>query len=115
SDSQAVGDGMNSVTFRQSLSNLQPHTTYYFRAAARYAGGSVVYGAGRSFTTSSTISTSTSPSIATNEATSVTSNAALLNGIINPAGSTATAWFEWGNTTPLPTQSEAQSIAMGTS
>ncbi len=42
---------------------------------------------------------STNPTATTNLATSITSTSAMLNGIVNPNGSSTNAFFEWGRTT----------------
>src|SRR6266566_6257093 len=80
-EGQTIGDGTTPISVSRSLSNLQAHTTYYFRIAASNSAGTM-RGDIRSFTTLSTTSTTTSsgPSVATTDATSVTSTSAVLNG-----------------------------------
>ena len=101
--------GGTGATFYQTLSNLQPNTTYYFRAVIATSNTSNVVRADiKNFTTTS--GTSTSLSVATYGVSDVSSASARLQGLINPAGSAATAWFEWGTTTPLANQTTSQSF-----
>ena len=111
-DTQASADG-TTVTLTQSLRNLQPHTTYYFRAVGYRSGGTNVAGNVRSFTTAP--ETPAVLTLTTNDASAVSSNSAELRGVINPGGNAATTWFEWGSTTPLPNQTTPQTFEGGTS
>ena len=54
-------------------------------------------------------------SVGTSEATAVSATSAELHGTINPGGSPAAAWFEWGATTALGTRMDAQMFIDATS
>jgi phosphodiesterase/alkaline phosphatase D-like protein len=99
------------VTFTQALSSLQPNTTYYFRAVVATSNTtSVVRSDTKNFTTTS--GTSTTLSVSTDDASAVQSTSAELRGMINPAGTTATGWFEWGTSTAaLSNQTTAQTFS----
>jgi len=51
------------------------------------------------------------PSAITQRATTIRSTSAILNATINPHGSPATAWFEWGATPDLGNSTAAQSLS----
>jgi hypothetical protein len=106
-DPQTLAGGTG-VTFSQTLNNLQPKTTYYFRAAIGTSSISLIRADTKNFTTGS--SGPASLSVTTNDASAVSSSSAGLQGLINPAGGPATAWFEWGTTTPLSNQTTPQSF-----
>jgi hypothetical protein len=59
----------------------------------------------------------TPPTAVTNAATNITSNSAMLNGTVNPNGSSTSIYFEWGtdNTLSTYTTTALQSIGSGTS
>ena len=78
-------------SFNFDLSDLNPGTTYYYRAMA--VGSASSYGAQRSFTTSTT-----PPSVVTDSATNITINSARLNGNLISLGSASSndVSFEWG-------------------
>ena len=50
----------------------------------------------------------------TNPAISVTADAAILTGLVNPYGLTATAYFQWGLTTSYGSTTTAQTVISGT-
>src|SRR5207249_10636222 len=52
--------------------------------------------------------TTTTFSVATTEATAITAGSAELHGSINPGGSSAAAWFDWGTTTSLGNRTDAR-------
>ena len=108
---RSVGSGASTVNYDQQLSNLTPNTTYYFRAAAQGAGGSIVYGNVQSFRTSQTV---LPPTVTTSAATGVGQVTATLRGLVNPNGSSTTAWFLWGTSSPPGTQSGVRSVGSGT-
>jgi phosphodiesterase/alkaline phosphatase D-like protein len=96
----------NDVTFSQALTNLQPNTGYYFRAVVGTSTVNLVRSDIMGFKTAS--GTSTTLGVTTLDAGAVSSASAVLQGMINPAGTASTAWFEWGTTTPLPNKTTAQ-------
>ena len=104
---QALGSGTTSQAVNAVLSGLSPGTPFYFRAAASNAGGTVK-GSIVGFST-----TAVAPTVTTNAATSVTSEGATLNGGVNPNGSPAAAWFEWGTDPGLVTFSSTSSQPLG--
>ncbi len=53
-------------------------------------------------------------SVATSDATAIAATSAELHGLINPAGSQAGVWFEWGTSSALGSRSDAQIIAANT-
>jgi phosphodiesterase/alkaline phosphatase D-like protein len=108
-DIQVFSDGSAAITFVQSIRNLQPHTTYYFRAVG-YRSGTSIPGETKSFTTSGDASPITSLTATTSSATSITSNSAVFNGSLNSGNGATTVWFNWGTTTSLGTRTDAQSF-----
>ena len=112
-DAQTFTDVTSTVTFAHSIRNLQPHTTYYFRAAGYRSGGVSALGDVRSFTTADAPAT-VSLNVTTGEATAITATAAELHGSIN-GGSPAAGWFEWGTTTGLGTRTDVQIFNSATS
>src|SRR6266404_3823133 len=111
---QMLGDATGTSNLTQALRNLQPQTTYYFRATAyRPSKGASSLGDVRSFTTGSgDTPTTTSLSVATLEQSSVTSSSAELRGVTNPGGTSTSAWFEWG-TSGLSNQTDSQTLGTG--
>lgn len=111
-DVQTFAAGTSTVNLTQSLRNLQPRTTYYFRAVGYRPGTESIRGDVKTFTTTgaSTPATTASLNVTTGEATTITSNSAMLNGTINPGGSAAAAWFDWGTTTALGSRTEVQTF-----
>ena len=107
------------MSLSQSLRNLQPHTTYYFRAVGYRSGAESIRGEVKTFTTTgdSAPTTSAPLNVTTAEATTITSNSAVLNGTINTGGSPAAVWFDWGTSTALGSRTEVQMFgdAAGTS
>ncbi|HEY2385043.1 MAG TPA: hypothetical protein VGK48_28035 [Terriglobia bacterium] len=99
----------NDITLSQALANLQPNTTYYFRAVAGTSSVNLIRSDIKSFQTAS--STSATLTVTTLNADTVSSASAELNGTVNPAGTASTAWFEWGTTTPLPNKTPAQQFS----
>ena len=87
----AAGQGNSGLAVNAALSALSPGVTYYYRIMATNSGGTS-YDSGRSFTTI------LPPSVVTGPATSVAGSSATLNGSVNPNGTAAAAWFQWGTT-----------------
>lgn len=110
-DTQLVGEGTTAVSLSQTLRNLQPRTTYYFRVVGYRpsAGSSNILGEVRTFTTTGEATTTTNITATTGEATGVTSNSASLAGTVNPGG-TATAWFDWGTSSSLGNRTDVQTV-----
>jgi len=99
--------GGSSQSFSDSIFNLSPNTTYYYRAVARGDYGTQ-YGNTVSFSTGSGYYGGQQPTVVTESATIVTRNSGLLNGSVNPNGGLTSAWFEYGPTTALGTRTIIQ-------
>ena len=93
-------DGNGLGTFVSTLTGLQPSTTYYVRAYATNANGTV-YGEQRTVTTHSGL-----PTVTTTTATSITSNSAVCGGnVTSDGGYTVIQRGVCYSTTPNPTTS----------
>ncbi|MTI80484.1 MAG: hypothetical protein FH758_06295 [Firmicutes bacterium] len=92
-----VGNNEPEGMFNKQLTNLDPETTYYFRAYAKNSVGTG-YGQPLEFTTNSN-EVITAPVVTTNNASSITKTSAILNGTIESNGGTPiTAYgFEWSS------------------
>ncbi|MDP3958302.1 MAG: hypothetical protein Q8Q36_02465 [bacterium] len=89
--------GSTGSSYSHTLTLLSPNTTYYYRAVAQ--GGTnnqLVQGNIQSFTTSFSGQVGTQVFVNTNSATGVNDTFAVLNGYVDPAGTTVSRWFEWG-------------------
>jgi len=94
--------------FNAGLSNLNPNTTYYFRAKGDGGTGGTAYGAIMSFTTATV-----PPSVSTNGATGVAVNSATLNGTLHDLGSVSSVdvSFQYGTSSGMySNQTTAQSM-----
>lgn len=90
--------GTNPDGFSTNLSGLAQNTTYYFRAVAQNSQG-VVQGATLSFVTTNGNGggNQSQATVTTQSATNIGSDTAILNGYVDPNGtSDTTRWFEWG-------------------
>ena len=100
---QSVGSGSYTSTVVSNISNLAPNTVYYYRTVAQNSYGTA-YGTIMSFTTNNGNGYNVSgnaPYVTTRAANAVFQNSALINGNVNPNGSLANAWFEYGTTASL--------------
>ncbi len=88
-----LGGGVDSVTFIQQITDLQPGVTYYYCAIGENAVGTG-FGEVLSFTAGST-----APTVTTLDAAGVGSGATI-KGTADPNGSETTAWFRYGDTDP---------------
>jgi len=110
---ESTSQTMNAAgAFSIQLSDLQPETTYYFRAKAVGHGAS--YGTEGSFTTATI-----PPSVTATDATGITTSKATLNASLVSLGTAemVNVSFRWGTTTggPYPNQATSQSMtAAGT-
>lgn len=85
---QALGSGSSSIAVTQSLTGLQPNTTYRYRIIAVNSGG---------FAEGSELTFATlpdPPSASVGAASNVGNEVATLNGIVNPNGRDTTASFQ---------------------
>lgn len=102
--------GSGSTGFTSSLFNLNPNTTYYYRAVAQSPYGTV-YGNTLSFTTTGqtynynynyNTQVGSAPTVSTLLATEQTGTTAKLNGLVSESNNqSSNAYFEWGTTTSL--------------
>jgi len=104
------GSGTSPSALAQSISGLNPSTTYYFRAVANNTYGTVkgyIY----SFTTAVR-----NGNVTTVQATSQSANSAKLNGLfINPNGTSAIGYFEYGKTASLGTKTADKDLGTSSS
>jgi YVTN family beta-propeller protein len=111
--STSIGAGTTTVDIDYNLTNLSPHTLYYFKVAAN-RGGVTIYG-----TPNQTFTTEPAPPICTTKAASdITYDSARLNGTVNPNEAATDAYFEYGiTTTPItyPISTTPKSIGSGIS
>ncbi|MEX2033004.1 MAG: fibronectin type III domain-containing protein [Candidatus Colwellbacteria bacterium] len=96
------GDGYV-IKFSDTLSELEPGTTYYYRAVAENSADTS-YGEAMSFITGENplVSEPYPPGGQTVSPDLITSRTAILKGRINPNGATTIAWFEWGENPIAP-------------
>lgn len=91
-----AGSGNNGIGVSvQSLTGLNPNTTYHYQLVANNGDGTV-YGGDQKFTTASIGSP---PSVTTGSPSGVATASATVSGTVNPNGLNATAYFEWGTNT----------------
>jgi hypothetical protein len=103
-----LGSGSTSLAISQPLSGLNASTTYYFRAMASNDGGTQA-GAIASFTTLALVA----PTVTAQSPTSVGATSATMAGTVNPLGTAATAWFEWGTDPTMGKYTATASQDMG--
>jgi hypothetical protein len=108
---QSAGSGTVTVAINATLSNQSAGTTFHYRLAATYSGGTV-YGSDAVFTTGSV---PVPPSASTSGASTITPTAAQLNGSVNPNGYATSYHFEYGTTTGYGTLTSTQSAGSGLS
>ncbi len=111
-NSTYVGSGNYQQNFSQAAYNLTPGVTYYYRAAARNSYGTA-YGQILSTNNGNYYGNGSAPQVITNAATYVSASSALLNGQVNANNSPSTAWFEYGTTMNLGSQTTSQPVGMG--
>jgi hypothetical protein len=107
--SQSIGSGTNPLAVTANISGLSATTTYHFRCGA-YNSAGISYGPDVPFTT-----IASPPTAVTTAVSNVTTSSATMNGTVNPNGSSATAYFQWGTTTSYGYTAAAQSVASGSS
>lgn len=114
---QSISSYAGSQEFSYTLTNLNPYTTYYYRAVAQNSYGTN-YGSLQSFSTTGSgsvtppppYSQSGAPTAETRYPTVIHQNTAVLNGQINPGGNQTVAWYEWGKTASLGSRTQNQNI-----
>ena len=117
--SQNLSVGSSWVNFSQNVSNLQPNTTYYFRAVASNGYGTT-YGQVLSFTTAfgdycqyGNCNYGSQPTVVTQPASYSSQNSAVLYGQVNPNNGLTTAWFEYGQSPSLGLRTPDQPVGSG--
>ena len=101
---KSVGATSSDTAVSEAIGALKPQTTYHYRVAATTAEGTV-YGQDQTFTTL--------PIAVTLPSSKATASSATLNGIVNPAGSSATYQFEYGTTTAYGSKVPASPLGVG--
>jgi hypothetical protein len=86
-------------------------TTYYYRACAIDNAQNTSSGS----TASATPVGGTPPTVTSSSASSITATGAILNGTVNPNGTSTTAYFQYGTTTNYGTTTLLQNMGSGTS
>ncbi len=110
--SQSMGSGTTAVSIPGgSISGLTCNTTYHYRAVGSNSGGTN-YGSDMTFLTSAC--PVTPPTVTTSYATNIFATSAVLNGTVNPNGSSTTAYFQYGTTTSYGSTTTSQSMGSGT-
>ncbi len=111
-----VNYGTVTTSFSNTLFNLLPNTTYYFRAAAQNAQGTV-YGSMLSFSTTgqgnnNVNATGSTPTATTLLATENFGGSATLNGLVFSSSSAypANAWFEWGENASVGNKTQTVNV-----
>jgi len=89
-----------------TLTNLEPGTTYHYRAVMNNSNATV-YGADMTFTT-----LPIAPIVSTEAATNITLNAGTLNADLPYDGGNCSSYFEWGTTISYGNTTTGQSINM---
>jgi len=89
----ALGSGVTTQAFSQSITGLLPSTTYFYCAIGQNSLGTA-FGTVVSFTTP------TVPTVTTNAASSITNTAVYLNGTANPNLAATTGYFRYSLTDP---------------
>jgi hypothetical protein len=97
----STSDGNTKITVSNSLSGLQPFTTYYYRIDTQNQFGTT-NGSILSFTTSGPAAES-APSVVTRNATRIATSSATLQGTVNPNGLETRYWFEYSTDSLLGT------------
>lgn len=108
-----AGSGTGSVSVSIGVSDLEENRTHYFRIVAENQYGTT-RGSLLSFTTLSGGGEQT-PTAETRPATNVGQTFATFQGQLNPQGSQATYWFEYGTSPSFGTSAGFQSAGAGTS
>jgi hypothetical protein len=108
---RSIPAGTTSIRFSQTLTNLQPGTTYYFRALAYRSGTEGVRSDLKTFTTTATTD---SFAVTTLEASAISATSAEIRGIANPGGTSTSAWLEWGLTRDTSNQTAHLNLGNGT-
>jgi phosphodiesterase/alkaline phosphatase D-like protein len=113
--SQQIGSGFSTLSTPAYITGLKANTAYYFRLSAknRFA---TVNGSTYSFQTNNTPPVpGRAPTTRTNSASDITRTTATVHGSVNPNGSDASYWFEYGTDTNLGNVTSFQGTNNGNS
>lgn len=91
----AAGATNTDQTVSQTLTGLQPGTTYHFTLMVTNLGGGVTIGPDETFTTRPL----SPPVLSTAASSAISQTGATLAGTIDPQGLTTSYWFEYGTST----------------
>ncbi len=113
---QFVGSGTTAHPAPETLSGLDPGTTYHVRIVASNINGQTSNGEDETFTTSTASPTGAAPTVTTGTPTGVSSDRATLNGTVNPNGVFTNYTYQYGPTTSYhgSNQDGPQFIGSGT-
>jgi multidrug efflux pump subunit AcrA (membrane-fusion protein) len=103
------GVGSGSVSVSATLDNLKAGTTYEFRLVATNSSGTSD-GVEETFTTSA----ADKPTAVTGSASGALTSSVALSGSVNPNGSDAKYWFEYGRTTAYGSKTAVVDAGSGT-
>lgn len=117
---RSAGLGSGNVAVSEPIGGLEPNISYYFRLIGESIHGTT-YGPILLFTTLSFPATPPPspspapepPAVETQSATNIVETAATLRGSVNPRGSTASYWFEYGTTPSLGLVTARQTAGSG--
>lgn len=111
-----ISNGSGSRSISDSVSNLNPNTTYYYQAVAQNSYGTI-YGSTFSFTTdTSWVNNSNQISVITTIATNVQQTSASINGLLMNTGNSSTnVYFEYGSTPNFGQTTNRKYLNAGTS
>ena len=90
--SMSAGSGTTATSVSATLSGVTPGTLYHYRVVAKNTAGTSP-GSDMTFTTRAL------PKVVTLPATNLQATSVQLNGTVNPNGTVATCYFEYGKTT----------------
>lgn len=111
---QSIGSGFTAIPSPGYITGLHANTLYYFRLSAKNRYGTV-NGTTKSFgTNNNPAPQGTAPTTKTDTASDISRTTANLNGHVNPNGSDASYWFEYGSDANLGFITAFQSAGNGT-
>lgn len=106
-DASASTGGEQTVS--QTVTGLQPGTTYHYALVARNFAGGVTVGSDETFTTRPLVP----PGVSTGGAEDVVGTAATVSGALDPEGLPSTYRFEYGTSTAYGSSSPAVAVFAG--
>lgn len=111
--SQVIGSGFAAISAPSYITGLNANTLYYYRLSAQNSFGTV-NGPMQSFTTNNNPPPQAiAPGARTDAGTGISRTTANLNGHVNPGGSDASYWFEYGTTANLGNVTNFQAVGNG--